>query len=113
MWAGGQALALGLVDQVAVDVALVVFGRGERYFGAVDSRQLLENPRVLIQRRRVLHLRYSRAALLGTLAGPRASWSANPPLSGRCATVITNGLLRLRARRCLHAEQGKVPGGHQ
>ena len=31
---GGQALALGLVDEVAMDVVPVVFGRGKRYFGA-------------------------------------------------------------------------------
>jgi dihydrofolate reductase len=55
---GGQALALGLVDEVAMDVVPVVFGRGKRYFGAVDSQQLLEDPNVVIQGRRVLHLRY-------------------------------------------------------
>ena len=30
---GGQALALGLVDEVAMDVVPVVFGSGKRYFG--------------------------------------------------------------------------------
>ncbi|MBV8715873.1 MAG: dihydrofolate reductase [Chloroflexi bacterium] len=55
---GGQALALGLVDEVAMDIVPVVFGRGKRYFGAVDSQQLLEDPDVVIQGRRVLHLRY-------------------------------------------------------
>ena len=39
---GGQALALGLVDEVAMDVVPVVFGRGKRYFGALDAQQLLE-----------------------------------------------------------------------
>jgi dihydrofolate reductase len=55
---GGQALALGLVDEVAMDVVPVVFGRGKRYFGALDAQQLLEDPDVVIQGRRVLHLRY-------------------------------------------------------
>ena len=55
---GGQALALGLVDEVAMDVVPVVFGAGKRYFGSVDARQLLEDPEVVIRGRRVLHLRY-------------------------------------------------------
>jgi dihydrofolate reductase len=55
---GGQALALGLVDEVAMDVVPVVFGSGKRYFGSTDGRQLLEDPDVVIQGRRVLHLRY-------------------------------------------------------
>jgi dihydrofolate reductase len=56
---GGQALALGLVDQVALDVVPVVFGKGKRYFGRVDSRLLLEDPDVVIQGDRVLHLRFT------------------------------------------------------
>jgi dihydrofolate reductase len=55
---GGQALALGLVDEVAMDVVPVVFGRGKRYFGTLDAQQLLEDSDVVIQGRRVLHLRY-------------------------------------------------------
>jgi dihydrofolate reductase len=55
---GGQALALGLVDEVAMDVVPVVFGRGKRYFGSIDAQQLLEDANVVIQGRRVLHLRY-------------------------------------------------------
>jgi dihydrofolate reductase len=54
---GGQALALGL-DEVAMDVAPVVFGSGKRYFGAVDAQHLLEDPHVVVQGSRVLHLRY-------------------------------------------------------
>jgi dihydrofolate reductase len=41
---GGQALALGLVDEVAMDVVPVVFGSGKRYFGSVDAQHLLEDP---------------------------------------------------------------------
>lgn len=55
---GGQALAAGLIDEVAMDVAPVVFGSGKRFFGALDRQQLLEDPHVLIQGDRVLHLAY-------------------------------------------------------
>ena len=55
---GGQALALGLVDEVAMDVVPVVFGSGKRYFGPVDGQHLLEDPDVVIRGDRVLHLRY-------------------------------------------------------
>ncbi len=54
---GGQALALGLVDEVAMDVVPVVFGSGKRYFGPVDSQHLLDDPSVVIAGDRVLHLR--------------------------------------------------------
>ncbi|TDC08853.1 dihydrofolate reductase [Nonomuraea longispora] len=55
---GGQVLAAGLVDEVAMDVVPVVFGSGKRYFGSVDVQHLLEDPHLLIQGTRVLHLRY-------------------------------------------------------
>jgi dihydrofolate reductase len=55
---GGQALALGLVDEVAMDVVPVVFGSGKRYFGSLDTQHLLEDPHLVIQGSRVLHLRY-------------------------------------------------------
>jgi dihydrofolate reductase len=55
---GGQAFARGLVDEVAIDVVPVVFGSGKRYFGPVDSQHLLDDPHVVIQGDRVLHLRY-------------------------------------------------------
>jgi dihydrofolate reductase len=55
---GGQALALGLVDVVAMDVVPVVFGTGKRYFGPVDGQHLLADPDVVIQGDRVLHLAY-------------------------------------------------------
>ncbi|MDL4816792.1 dihydrofolate reductase family protein [Actinomadura opuntiae] len=55
---GGQLLAAGFVDEVAMDVAPVVFGSGKRYFGPVDAQHLLEDPDVVIQGNRVLHLRY-------------------------------------------------------
>lgn len=55
---GGQILAAGLVDEVAIDLVPVVFGSGKRYFGSVDGRHLLEDPHVVIQGERVLHLSY-------------------------------------------------------
>lgn len=55
---GGQALAAGLVDEVRMDVAPVVFGSGKRYFGSVDAQHLLEDPDAVIQGDRVLHLRF-------------------------------------------------------
>ena len=55
---GGQILAAGLVDEVAMDVVPVVFGSGKRYFGSIDRRHLLEDPHVVIQGDRVLHLRF-------------------------------------------------------
>jgi dihydrofolate reductase len=55
---GSQVLAAGLVDEVRMDVAPVVFGSGKRYFGSVDAQHLLEDPDVTLQGNRVLHLRY-------------------------------------------------------
>jgi dihydrofolate reductase len=55
---GSQILAAGLVDEVAMDVVPVVFGTGKRYFGGIQSQHLLDDPHVVIQGERVLHLRY-------------------------------------------------------
>jgi dihydrofolate reductase len=55
---GGQILAAGIVDEVAMDVVPVVFGSGKRYFGSIDGQHLLEDPHVVIQGDRVLHLRF-------------------------------------------------------
>jgi dihydrofolate reductase len=55
---GGQILAAGLVDEVAMDVVPVVFGSGKRYFGSIANQHLLEDPHVVIQGERVLHLRF-------------------------------------------------------
>jgi dihydrofolate reductase len=55
---GGQVLAAGLVDEVAMDVVPVVFGSGKRYFGSIDRQFLLEDPHVVIPGDRVLHLRF-------------------------------------------------------
>ncbi|GLY74590.1 dihydrofolate reductase family protein [Actinoallomurus iriomotensis] len=55
---GGQILAAGLVDEVAMDVVPVVFGSGKRYFGGIDGQHLLEDPHVVIRGDRVLHLKF-------------------------------------------------------
>ena len=55
---GGQMLAAGLVDEVRMDVVPVVLGSGKRYFGSVQEQHPLEDPDVVIQGDRVLHLRY-------------------------------------------------------
>jgi dihydrofolate reductase len=55
---GSQIFAAGLVDEVAIDVVPVVFGSGKRYFGNIEGQHLLEDPHVVIQGDRVLHLRY-------------------------------------------------------
>jgi dihydrofolate reductase len=55
---GSQIFAAGLVDEVAMDVVPVVFGSGKRYFGDIEGQHLLEDPHVVIQGERVLHLRY-------------------------------------------------------
>jgi hypothetical protein len=41
-----------------MDVAPVVFGSGKRYFGSVTEQHLLEDPDVVVQGNRVLHVRY-------------------------------------------------------
>jgi dihydrofolate reductase len=56
--AAGQALAMGLVDVVAMDVVPVVFGSGKRFFGRVEGHRMLEDPDVVLQGDRVLHVRY-------------------------------------------------------
>ncbi len=53
----GRFFAAGLVDEVAMDVVPVVFGSGKRYFGRIDGQHLLEDPHVVVQGDRVLHLR--------------------------------------------------------
>ncbi len=41
-----------------MDVVPVVFGLGKRYFGSIKGQHLLEDPHVVIQGNRVLHLRF-------------------------------------------------------
>ncbi|MFC5820130.1 dihydrofolate reductase family protein [Nonomuraea harbinensis] len=55
---GGQILAAGLVDEVAIDVVPVVFGSGRRYFGGIGGQHLLEQPHLVVQGDGVLHLKF-------------------------------------------------------
>lgn len=53
----GQALAAGLVDEVAVDLVPVVLGSGHRYFADVDPAAVrLGDPTTVIPSTRVTHL---------------------------------------------------------
>src|SRR5215218_5138764 len=57
---GGQALALGLIDQVVVNQVPVVSGSGRPFFatGALDAPLRLENPSAIVAGERVTHLVY-------------------------------------------------------
>jgi dihydrofolate reductase len=54
---GGQVVAAGLADEVAIDLAPVFLGRGKRYLGALTDEIVLDDPHVVVQGTRVLHLR--------------------------------------------------------
>lgn len=55
----GQALAAGLVDEVAIDLVPIVMGSGHRYFEDIDPATVrLGDPTVIIPARRVTHLRF-------------------------------------------------------
>ena len=57
---GGQALRLGLVDQVVMNVVPVVFGSGRPFFGAMGAGDVvpLDNPARVVQGDRVTHMLY-------------------------------------------------------
>jgi dihydrofolate reductase len=57
---GGQALRLGLVDQIVMNVVPVVFGSGRPFFGAMGAGDVvpLDNPARVVQGDRVTHLLY-------------------------------------------------------
>lgn len=57
---GGQALKLGLIDQVVVNLVPAVFGSGRPFFatGPLDTPILLDNPSQIVQGDRVTHLVY-------------------------------------------------------
>jgi dihydrofolate reductase len=57
---GSQALALGLIDQVVLNVVPVVFGSGRPFFatGGLPEPLRLENPSAIIPGDRVTHLVY-------------------------------------------------------
>lgn len=57
---GGQALRLGLIDQVVMNVVPVLFGAGKPFFGAMGPGDsiTLDNPSRVAQGDRVTHLLY-------------------------------------------------------
>jgi len=57
---GGQALRLGLIDQVVVNQVPVVFGSGCPFFatGGLAEPLRLENPTTIVRGDRVTHLVY-------------------------------------------------------
>ena len=57
---GGQALKLGLIDQVVVNVVPTVFGSGRPFFATGDLAEplLLEDPTTIVRGDRVTHLLY-------------------------------------------------------
>lgn len=56
---GGQVVAAGLADELAIDLAPVFLGAGKRFLGSMTDELVLEDPSVVIQGERVLHLRYA------------------------------------------------------
>jgi dihydrofolate reductase len=55
---GGQVVAAGLADELAIDLAPVFLGRGKRFLGSLTEEIVLGDPHVVVQGERVLHLRY-------------------------------------------------------
>lgn len=57
---GGQALRLGLIDQVVVHLVPVVFGSGRPFWGSgkLSTPILLDNPSQVVRGDRVTHLLY-------------------------------------------------------
>jgi dihydrofolate reductase len=56
---GGQVVAAGLADELAIDLAPVFLGRGKKFLGSATDEVVLADPHVVIQGERVLHLRYA------------------------------------------------------
>lgn len=97
---GGQAFALGLVEEVAMDVVPAVFGSGRRYFGPARAPLLLEDPYRVVQGDRVPHLRHR---VRRQRAGDRARRAVRRLLTAwRRSSASTRGRRRRRGcpRRC-------------
>jgi dihydrofolate reductase len=56
---GGQVVAAGLADELAIDLAPVFLGQGKKFLGSSTDEVVLGDPHVVIQGERVLHLRYA------------------------------------------------------
>jgi len=55
----GQVVAAGLADELSIDLAPVFLGQGKKFLGSLTDEIVLDDPRVVIQGERVLHLRYA------------------------------------------------------
>lgn len=55
---GGQIVAAGLADELAIDLAPVFLGQGKRFLGSCTDEIVLDDPSVVVRGERVLHLRY-------------------------------------------------------
>lgn len=56
---GGQALRLGMIDQVVMNVVPVVFGEGRPFFGGAAGEVALSGPSLVAQGAGVTHLLYN------------------------------------------------------
>jgi dihydrofolate reductase len=56
---GGQVVAAGLADEVAIDLAPVFLGQGKKYLGSHTDEIVLDDPTAVVRGQRVLHLRYA------------------------------------------------------
>ena len=59
---GGQALRLGLIDRVVLNLVPVVFGTGRPYFGTgqITEPAVFDDPAEIVQGKRVTHLLFDR-----------------------------------------------------
>ncbi len=55
---GGQVVAAGLADELAIDLAPVYLGQGKKFLGSSTDEIVLDDPHAVVQGDRVLHLRY-------------------------------------------------------
>ncbi len=55
---GGRVVLAGLADELAIDLAPVFLGQGKKFLGPATDEIVLDDPHVVIQGERVLHLRY-------------------------------------------------------
>jgi dihydrofolate reductase len=67
---GGQALRLGLIDQIVMHVVPIVFGSGRPFFGAMGPGDpvTLTDPSRVVQGDRVTHLLYDVVGTTGRLS---------------------------------------------
>jgi dihydrofolate reductase len=56
---GGLVVAAGLADELAIDLAPVFLGQGKKFLGSFTDQLVLDDPRVVVQGERLLHLRYA------------------------------------------------------